>query len=65
MKNMLILTALLSFSAVASDKLNFEEPVTLKKTEFDIKKIYSNFLQIYQALWIPKPAPTKHKIKTI
>lgn len=65
MKLIIIITALLSFSASASDRLNFDEPVRLKKTDFDIKKIYSNFLQVYEALWVPKPAPTKPKSKTI
>lgn len=65
MKHTILVMALLSFSAMASDKLNFEEPVRLKKTDFDIKKIYSNFLQAYEAIWTPRPAPTKQKSKTI
>lgn len=65
MKLVIALTALLSFSIMANDKLNFDEPVRLKKTEFDIKKIYSNFLQVYEAFWVPRPAPTKQKIKAI
>ena len=42
MKTALLFSTLLTFSVSASDKLNFEEPVRLKKTDFDIKKIYSN-----------------------
>lgn len=65
MKYVFILTAVLSFSATANDKLNFDEPVRLKKTDFDIKKIYSNFLQVYEALWVQRPLPSKEKTKSI
>lgn len=65
MKYAIIFTVILSFSAVAQDKLNFEEPVRLKKTDFDIKKIYSNFLQVYEALWVQRPLPAKEKTKSI
>jgi len=61
----MIVAILLSFPVLANDKLNFEEPVRLKKTDFDIKKIYSNFLQVYEALWVSRPVLPKEKAKSI
>lgn len=56
-----VILFVLSLSVNANEKLNFEEPVTLKKTEFNLKKIYMNFLQIYQAIADKKPKPDRIK----
>lgn len=55
------LVIMISPSSPASEKLNFAEPVTLKKTEFNIKKIYVNFLQIYQAMTTKRSKATPVK----